>query len=95
MTDSPTNASLLPQPGHLYVVATPIVTDAETRAYYNAHPDDFATPEKVHVRHIVITDIASGPGQKTKEEALARIENAASEIRAAPSACSIRRASKS
>ena len=65
------------------VVATPIVTDAETRAYYNAHPDDFATPEKVHVRHIVITDIASGPGQKTKEEALARIEKAASEIRAA------------
>jgi peptidyl-prolyl cis-trans isomerase C len=65
------------------VVATPIVTDAEARAYYNDHPDDFATPEKVHVRHIVITDIASGPGQKTKEEALARIEKVASEIRAA------------
>lgn len=65
------------------VVATPIVTEAETRAYYDAHPDDFATPEKVHVRHIVITDIASGPGQKTKEEALARIEKVLSEIRAA------------
>jgi len=65
------------------VVATPIVTEAETRAYYDAHPDDFATPEKVHVRHIVITDIASGPGQKTKEEALARIEKVLAEIRAA------------
>ena len=65
------------------VVAIPIVTDSETRAYYDAHPDDFATPEKVHVRHIVITDIASGPGQKTKEEALARIEKVASEIRGA------------
>lgn len=65
------------------VVATPIVTDADTRGYYNDHPDDFATPEKVHVRHIVIADVASGPGQKTKEEALAEIEKVASEIRAA------------
>jgi Parvulin-like peptidyl-prolyl isomerase len=64
------------------VVAAPIVTDSETRSYYDAHPDDFATPEKVHVRHIVITDIASGPAQKTKEDALARIEKVVAAIRA-------------
>ena len=65
------------------VVAVPIVTESDTRAYYTAHPDDFATPEKVHVRHIVITDIDKGPAQKTKEEALERIEKITNEIRAA------------
>jgi EpsD family peptidyl-prolyl cis-trans isomerase len=65
------------------IVAAPVVTDGETRTYYKEHPDDFATPEKVHIRHIVISDVTSGPNQKTKEEALARIEKVAVDIRAA------------
>ncbi|HXH37241.1 MAG TPA: peptidylprolyl isomerase, partial [Thermoanaerobaculia bacterium] len=65
------------------VVAIPIVTEGDTRAYYEAHPDDFATPEKVHVRHIVIAPIDSGPAMKTKAQALERIEKVASELRAA------------
>lgn len=65
------------------VVAVPIVTEGETRAYYNDHPDDFATPEKVHVRHIVIAPLEAGPARKTKAEALERIEKVAAEIRAA------------
>lgn len=64
------------------VVAIPIVTEGETRAYYEQHPDDFATPEKVHVRHIVIAPLDSGPAKKTKAEALERIEKVAGEIRA-------------
>jgi peptidyl-prolyl cis-trans isomerase C len=65
------------------VVASSIVTESDTRAYYNEHPDDFATPEKVHVRHIVIADIDHGPARKSKEEALERIEKVAAELREA------------
>lgn len=65
------------------VVAAPIVTDADVKAYYDQHPDDFATPEKVHVRHIVIAVTQNGPAAKTKEQALERIQQVASEIRAA------------
>ena len=68
------------------VVAAPIVTESDARAYYNAHPEDFATPEKVHVRHIVIAEIDHGPAMKSKEEALERIEKVATELRAADAA---------
>jgi len=64
------------------VVAAPIVTDNDTRTYYKDHPDDFATPEKVHVRHIVIAPVENGPARKTKQEARERIEKIAAEIRA-------------
>ena len=65
------------------VVAAPIITESETRKYYDEHPEDFATPEKVHVRHIVIAEAAAGPARKSKQEALERIEKVAGEIRAA------------
>lgn len=65
------------------VVAAPIVTESEVKAYYADHPDDFATPEKLHVRHIVIAVLSGGPATKTKEEALVRIETVAAEIHAA------------
>ena len=65
------------------VVGAPIITESETRKYYDEHPDDFATPEKVHVRHIVISEVTTGPARKSKQEALERIEKVASEIRAA------------
>ena len=64
------------------VVAVPIVTESDTRTYYKDHPDDFATPEKVHVRHIVIAPVESGPARKSKQEALERIQKVATEIRA-------------
>lgn len=63
------------------VVAAPIVTEGDARGYYDSHPDDFATPEKVHVRHIVITETNSGPAMKTKAQALERIEKVATELR--------------
>jgi peptidyl-prolyl cis-trans isomerase C len=65
------------------VVAETIVTEGDTRKYYDEHPADFATPEKVHVRHIIIAPVENGPGRKSKEQALDRIGQAATEIRAA------------
>jgi peptidyl-prolyl cis-trans isomerase C len=65
------------------VVASSIVSDGEIKAYYNEHPADFATPEKVHVRHIVIAVTNAGPAPKTKEQALERIKQVALEIRGA------------
>jgi len=68
------------------VVAAPIVTDKDIKEYYTAHPDDFATPEKVHVRHIVVGVTNVGPAPKTKAQALERIEAIASELHAADAA---------
>lgn|GEM_PF-409686 len=68
------------------VVAAPIVTDKDIKEYYTAHPDDFATPEKLHVRHIVVGITDSGPARKTKSQALERIEAISSEIFAADTA---------
>src|SRR5260370_971942 len=65
------------------VVAAGIVTDKDIKDYYDAHPDDFATPEKVHVRHIVIAVTNAGPAPKTDGQALEQISKIASELRAA------------
>jgi EpsD family peptidyl-prolyl cis-trans isomerase len=64
------------------VVAAPIVTEKDIREYYAAHPADFATPEKVHVRHIVVGITNVGPAPKTKSQALERISAIASELHA-------------
>lgn len=65
------------------VVAVQIVSDGDIKAYYTEHPEDFATPEKVHVRHIVIGVTDVGPARKTKEEALDRIKKVAVDLRSA------------
>lgn len=65
------------------VVAAGIVTDKDVRDYYDAHPDDFATPEKVHVRHIVLAVTNAGPAPKTDGQALEEISHIAAELRAA------------
>jgi parvulin-like peptidyl-prolyl isomerase len=65
------------------VVAAPIVSDDDIKKYYTEHSSDFVTPEKVHVRHIVIAVTNAGPAPKTKEEALDRIKKIAVELRSA------------
>lgn len=65
------------------VVAAGIVTEKDVRDYYDAHPDDFATPEKVHVRHIVVAVTNAGPAPKTDSQALEEISHIAAELRAA------------
>ena len=59
---------------------TPIVTEGDIRKYYDEHQSDFAVPEKVRVRHIVITEQQSGPLVKTKEQALERIKQIAADL---------------
>jgi EpsD family peptidyl-prolyl cis-trans isomerase len=68
------------------VVGAPIVTDDDVKAYYKAHPDEFATPEKLHVRHVVIGVTNVGPAPRTQGEALEQIEKVAVEIHAADAA---------
>ncbi len=58
------------------IVGAQIVTEGDLRKYYDEHKSDFATPEMVKVRHIVMT-----PQGKTKEQALQKIQQIASEIR--------------
>ena len=64
------------------VVAAGIVTEKDVKDYYTAHPDDFATPEKVHVRHIVIAVTNAGPAPKTDSQALEQISKIAADLRA-------------
>jgi EpsD family peptidyl-prolyl cis-trans isomerase len=64
------------------VVAAGIVTDKDVHDYYTSHPDDFATPEKVHVRHIVVAVTNAGPAPKTESQALDKISKIAAELRA-------------
>jgi parvulin-like peptidyl-prolyl isomerase len=62
------------------VVAAPIVPEAEIKKYYDEHQDEFAVPEKVKVRHIVVTATSAGPAAKTKEQALERIKAIAADL---------------
>ena len=51
------------------VVAGSLITDAEVRQYYDDHKAEFATPEQLKVRHIVIVPNGAGPKPKSKDEA--------------------------
>jgi len=62
------------------VVSQPIVTDAELKKYYDEHPADFAIPEKVKVRHIIVVPTDNGPGRKTRAEAQEKIQAIAAEL---------------
>src|SRR5256885_17262117 len=64
------------------VVSSNIVTDAQVQKYYDEHPDEFATPERVKVRHIVIIGNGAGPHPKSKEQALETIKQVAAELHA-------------
>lgn len=62
------------------VVSSSIVTDAEVKKYYDEHPDEFTTPERVKVRHIVVVGNGAGPHPKTDEQALETIKQVATEL---------------
>lgn len=65
------------------VISSSIVTDAAVREYYDQNLDEFPTPEKIRVRHIVVTASNVGPGAKTKERAMEIIKKVASDLHAA------------
>jgi parvulin-like peptidyl-prolyl isomerase len=62
------------------VVAESIVTDTAVRKYYDEHKEDFATPEMVKVRHIVVTAGTTGPNARSRERAIEMISQAAREL---------------
>ncbi len=53
------------------IVGQAVITDADVRRYYNEHAKEFATPERIKVRHIIIMGDGAGPKQKSKADALA------------------------
>ena len=66
------------------VVASNVITEADIRKYYDEHMNDYRTPERVEVRHIVVSW-----KDRTKEEARRRAEQALAELmpyRIAPNA---------
>jgi peptidyl-prolyl cis-trans isomerase C len=67
------------------VVSANVVTDAGAHEYYDQHKDEFATPERIHVRHIVITASSAGPQARTKGQALEIIKRLATRLREANS----------
>ncbi len=62
------------------VVAAPIVTEGEIKQYFEDHKEEFAVPERIKVRHIVIAPTNTGPAPKTKEQALERIKAIAADL---------------
>lgn len=64
------------------VVSQPIVTDEEIRKFYDEHLNDFAIPEKVKVRHLIIVPSDAGPNRKTLAEAHEKIQAIAAELHA-------------
>ncbi len=63
------------------VVSSNIVTDAAARQYYDQHKDEFATPERLHLRHIVISASNVGPRARSKEQVLEIVKRIAIELR--------------
>jgi peptidyl-prolyl cis-trans isomerase D len=57
------------------------VSDAEAQAYYNAHLDQYKTPEQVKTRHILIT-VAKGADAKTDAAAKAKAEDVLKQVKA-------------
>jgi peptidyl-prolyl cis-trans isomerase D len=57
------------------------VTDAEVQAYYNAHQDQFKSPEEVKTRHILIA-VAKGADAKTDAAAKAKAQDVLKQVKA-------------
>jgi peptidyl-prolyl cis-trans isomerase C len=64
------------------VVSSQVVKDSDVKKYYDEHPDEFTTPERVKVRHIVIIGNGAGPHPKSNEQALEAIKKVATELHA-------------
>jgi peptidyl-prolyl cis-trans isomerase C len=62
------------------VISQPIISDAELKKFYDENPAEFATAEKVKVRHIIIMPADSGPNKKTRAEAQEKIQAIAAEL---------------
>jgi peptidyl-prolyl cis-trans isomerase C len=62
-------------------VSKSVVTEAEIRKYYDAHQNEFGTPEAVNVRHIILMFNGAGPHPKSKQQAADQLERIAEDLR--------------
>ena len=65
------------------VVSQSVVTEADLKKYYDENQANFATPEQISVRHIIIMGNGTGPRPKTKQEAADLIHKINEELREA------------
>jgi peptidyl-prolyl cis-trans isomerase C len=61
-------------------IGSQLVKPSDDRAYYDEHKQDFAVPEKLHIRHIVVTEASNGPRAKSKDEAQQILNNIESQL---------------
>ena len=62
-------------------IGSGLVKLSDDRAYYDEHKQDFAVPEKLHIRHIVVTEASNGPRAKSKDEAQQILQNILTQLR--------------
>jgi len=63
------------------VISQQIVTEADLKKYYEENKANFAMPDAVNARHIIIMANGAGPHPKTKDEAATLIHRIAEELR--------------
>jgi len=63
------------------VMGSQFVKLSDDQAYYEAHKKEFAVPERLHLRHIVVTEASNGPRAKSKDEARAILEDISARLR--------------
>lgn len=62
------------------------VSDGDVKAYFEAHPDKFRTPETFAARHILVSTRSNGNDKpRTDEEALARVKEVQAALKAGKS----------
>jgi peptidyl-prolyl cis-trans isomerase C len=62
-------------------IGSSLVKLSDDRAYYDEHKQDFAVPEKLHIRHIVVTEASNGPRAKSKDEAQQILDSVLAQLR--------------
>jgi len=63
-------------------VAKTVVTEADIKKYYEDNRGNFAMPDAVNVRHIIIMGDGAGPHPKSKQQAADQIARIAAELNA-------------
>jgi len=61
-------------------IASSVVTEADIKNYYEQNKANFATPEAVNVRHIIIMGNGAGPRPKSQQDAATQIQRIAAEL---------------
>jgi len=61
-------------------ISKSVVTEADIKKYYDENQANFALPEAVNVRHIIVMGNGAGPHPKTKQQAADEIAHIAADL---------------